>query len=152
MEQAIDRIFDAAGPENLPPFRLPPQADDSVKLTPAPGLELLAFRYPVSSYYTAWKAGQQPQWPNPQPQFVALLRRDYIVRRHELTNLQYHLLLAISRGMSLGEAVAEAVTATEENEAGNLTAAFKDWFEAWAASGFFASADQNEFEARRRRN
>ncbi len=87
LEQAIDRVFDAPGPELLPPFAMPQSAGASLKLTPAPGLELLAFRYPVSTFYTAWKAGRQPHWPQPQPQFVALLRRDYIVRRHELTKL-----------------------------------------------------------------
>jgi hypothetical protein len=140
LEHAIDRVFDVAGPEKLPPFTVPYPADDSLMLTLVPGLELLAFRYPVSTYYTAWKAGQEPQWPQPHPQFVALLRRDYIVRRHELTELQHNLLLLLSRGLSLGEAVATAANAAGHVDINQLEAAFGDWFTSWAASGFFATA------------
>jgi Putative DNA-binding domain len=140
LEHAIDRVFDTVGPEDLPPFTMPQDANDSLKLTLAPGLELHEFRHPVSSYYTDWKAGEQPKWSQPQPQFVALLRRDYIVRRHELTNVQYELLLAISRGLPLGETVAAASCAADEVEADNLAAEFGVWFAAWSASGFFAAA------------
>src|SRR5438067_1824682 len=48
LEQAIERVFEAAGPENLPSFMMPSQADESLKLMLAPGFELLSFRYPVS--------------------------------------------------------------------------------------------------------
>jgi hypothetical protein len=140
LEQTIDRVFDAPGPENLPPFTLPHQADESLSLLLAPGLELLAFRYPVSTYYTAWKAGQEPPWPQPQPQFVALLRRDYIVRRYELTRLQFELLLAISHGLPLGEAIVTATAGAANAETEKLAASFGDWFADWAAGGFFAAA------------
>ena len=140
LEHAIDRVFDTAGPERLPRFTLPRDANNSLKLTLAPGLELHEFRYPVSSYYTAWKAGLEPQWPQLQQQFVALLRRDYVVRRHELMSLQCHLLLGISRGLTLGEAVAAAACTANDIDADKLAAEFGDWFAAWTASGFFASA------------
>jgi hypothetical protein len=140
LEHAIDRVFDTAGPENLPPFAVAQNANDSLKLTLAPGLELHGFRYPVSSFYTAWKANKKPQWPEPHPQFVALLRRDYIVRRHELTSLQYELLSGISSGLPLGEAVAAAANAAGDVEADELAAEFGTWFATWTASGFFVAA------------
>jgi Putative DNA-binding domain len=140
LEHAIDRVFDTAGPETLPPFTMPQAAHDSLILTLAPGLELHEFGYPVSTYYTAWKVGSEPKWPAPQQQFVALLRRDYIVRRHELTRLQYELLLGISRGLALGETVAAAACTADDVDADKLAAEFGDWFAAWTASGFFAAA------------
>jgi hypothetical protein len=140
LEQAIDRVFDAAGPEYLPAFTMPEQADESLTLKLVPGLELLAFRYPVSGYYTAWKANNQPQWPQPQKQFVALLRRDYIVRRHELTSLQHELLVSIARGLPLGAAVAAAARFTDDADAEGLASNFADWFALWSASGFFSAA------------
>jgi hypothetical protein len=140
LEHAIDRVFDTAGPENLPPFTMPQDANDSLKLTLTPGLELHEFRYPVSSYYTDWKAGQQPHWPQPQQQFIALLRRDYIVRRHELTSLQYELLFGIQRGLPIGEAVATATIAAKNVDPNELAAELGLWFAAWTASGFFAAA------------
>ncbi|MBW8884594.1 MAG: putative DNA-binding domain-containing protein [Planctomycetia bacterium] len=139
LEQTIDRVFDAAGPENLPSYTVPEIAGDSLTLTLAPGLELHAFSYPVSTFYTAWKSRLQPSWPQPQPQFVALLRRDYIVRRHELNRPQYELLSGISRGMPLGEAVAAGAAAVENADSEKLAAEFSDWFATWATSGFFAA-------------
>jgi len=140
LEHTIDRVFDAAGPEKLPPFTMPQKADESLTLKLAPGLELLAFRYPVSTFYTAWKADRQPPWPQPQPQFVALLRRDYIVRRHELHHLQFELLTAIARGLTLAESISAAANTTENPDELHTADTLRDWFAAWAASGFFTAA------------
>jgi hypothetical protein len=130
LEQAIDRIFDGPGPEELPPFSLPEEADGDLRLTFVPGFELHAFRFPVSAYFTAWKAGQQPAWPENREQFVALLRRDFIVRRHELSRTQFELLSALVRGKSLAESLCEIDGADP--------ATVRSWFTSWAAAGFFA--------------
>jgi hypothetical protein len=140
LEQAIDRVFDAAGPERLPPFVLPTNADDSMKLTFVPGFELHAFHYPVSTFFTAWKAGEQPAWPQRSEQLVALFRRDYIVRRYELTAIQYDLLLSLSQGASLSESLAVAANSADQSSRDELSADIHCWFATWAASGFFASA------------
>jgi hypothetical protein len=139
LEHAIDRVFDAAGPENLPLFALPPDADEAIELALAPGFTLLALRYPVSSFYTDWKAGRKPEWPTARAQFVALLRRDYVVRRHELTNLQYELLQAISRGEPLAEVLQSALGACREHSTAEMAAEIRQWFATWAADGFFAA-------------
>lgn len=139
LEHSIDRIFDAPGPESLPPFALPTNAAASLKLSFVPGFELLAFDFPASSFYTAWKAGEQPSWPDERQEFVALLRRDYIVRRYELTKTQHELLLALHRGASLGD----ALSATSQSEAidfNELAASVGAWFQFWAAEQFFSHA------------
>jgi hypothetical protein len=142
LEQAIDRIFDAPGPEGLQPLVIPAKADSSLKLQFVPGFELQAFRYPVSRYYTDWKAGRQPEWPQPREQFVALFRRDYVVRRYELSPVQHELLSALGRGISLGDAVAPA-TRTEEVNFDDLEADVRNWFTFWAAERFFATMAGN---------
>jgi len=130
LEQAIDRIFDGPGPEGLPRFVLPANASADFRLTPVPGFELHDFQFPVSHYYTAWKAGAQPSWPERGEQCLALLRRDYIVRRHELKRVQWELLSALARGQSLGASLAGTAAAPEEIRA---------WFTRWSAAGFFAA-------------
>jgi hypothetical protein len=140
LEQSIDRIFDAAGPEDLPPIAIPHDASDSLRLSFVPGLELHAFRHPVSSFYTDWKAGRQPPWPHPGEQYLALFRRDFIVRRFELTAVQYELLLAISRGLTLGEALVVSADAADQPPLADLAAEFRHWFTLWAANGLFATA------------
>jgi Putative DNA-binding domain len=141
LERAIDRSFDAPGPENLPPFALPADANASLKLSLVPGFELLAFRYPTSSYYTQWKAGCQPGWPAPAEQFVALLRRDYIVRRYELSAPQFKLLSSLQAGFSVGEALV-AVTEAEPIPFEELTTRIQQWFTNWAKERFFAAAEE----------
>ncbi|HEX5103463.1 MAG TPA: DNA-binding domain-containing protein [Pirellulaceae bacterium] len=131
LEQAIDRIFDGPGPENLPPFTLPANASGDLQLSFVPGFELNAFQFPISDFYTAWKAGEHPSWPTPREQFLALFRRDHIVRRHELSREQYALLSAIQRGQTLGRSLGELRDYTPER--------IRRWFTNWSASRFFAS-------------
>jgi hypothetical protein len=137
LEQAIDRVFDAPGAEELPPFSLPDSVDASLKLRLVPGFELRRFEYPVSQYYTDWKAGRESAWPEAREQCVALLRREYVVRRYELTAVQHSLLAAIQSGAALGEALAAAVHQSGR-EIDSLTTQVQDWFEFWAAERFFA--------------
>jgi hypothetical protein len=132
LEQAIDRIFDGPGPEGLPPFSLPPDANAEMRLTFVPGFELHTFYFPVSTYFTAWKAGQQPAWPDRREQFIALFRHDYIVRRHELSREQFVLLTAIARGQTLAESLAAIADASPTNVI--------VWFSEWSASGLFSRA------------
>jgi hypothetical protein len=139
LEHAIDRIFDAPGPENLPPLTLPSGANPSLKLSFVPGFELHAFEFPASSFYTAWKSGQQPSWPDERQEFIALLRRDYIVRRYDLTKSQYDLLLALHRGNSLGDALS-AASDSPEVDANELATNIGPWFQYWAANQFFGKA------------
>jgi hypothetical protein len=154
LELAIEHVFDAPGPEPDPwpepaaagstPAAVPLAALAADRLAPetrlvaAPGLTLLAFTWPVSSYYTAWKQGRQSPWPQPQPQFVALLRRDYIVRRHELSPAQHELLSRLAAGMPVGEAIAAASAA--QPEAQLSPEELRQWFFQWAERGFFAGA------------
>ena len=95
--------------------------------------------FPASSFYTVWKAGGQPKWPSEQQQFVGLLRRDFVVRRYELTKPQHDLLLALQRGDSLGVALFSAAQSTQV-DVEELTAAVGAWFQFWAEEKFFARA------------
>jgi putative DNA-binding protein len=140
LEQAIDRIFDAPGPEGSPPLVIPYDACDSLRLSFVPGFELHAFDHPVSTFYTEWKAGRQPPWPQAAQQCLALFRRDYVVRRFELTMPQYELLLSISGGKTLAEALIASANAASAGPLDHLAAEFRRWFTLWTANGFFASA------------
>lgn len=146
LEQAIDRIFDGPGPEELPPFDASRmiaaagalEAAESLQLRFVPSFELHAFDFPVSTFYTDWKAGRDPAWSGEGAQFVALLRRDYIVRRHELTAVQFQLLSALHGGAALGEALAAAAELAGDESPDKLAHDVHDWFTRWAAERFFA--------------
>ena len=137
LEKAIDETFDAPGPEELSPLQLPSVEDlcGDIRLSLVPGFHLLDFRFPVSTYYTAWKAETADAWPDEQQQFIALLRRDYIVRRYELNQPQFALLSALHRGETLGAALEEL--AASENCSDDLSTLVQQWFTKWAAERFF---------------
>ncbi|MFN0019896.1 MAG: hypothetical protein ACKVP0_16690, partial [Pirellulaceae bacterium] len=108
-----------------------------------PGFQLLAFRYPISSFYTAWKRGEQPPLPAPSQQQIALFRRDYIVRRHELTSVQYELLAALLAGATLEVSLAQVAPlalATGESP-DTLAINLRAWFEHWTREGFFLAGE-----------
>lgn len=124
LEHAIDQVFDGPGPEH----HVPPPGT----LQLVPGFRLLAFRFPASTYFTAWKAGGEPDWPPAGEQWIALFRRDYVVRRHELSQVQFDLLSQLAAGASLDEAlalVADRVTPAQ----------VESWFTYWSAERFFST-------------
>jgi hypothetical protein len=152
LEHAIDQVFDGPGPEGHS-FNGEPQATayGSASTQPAgafgfalneaaapgdqhlplvPGFRLLAFQFPASSYFSAWKAGQNPLWPVAGEEFVALLRRDYIVRRHELLREQFDLLTQLVAGRTLEESLASVADRVTPEQ-------IQHWFTRWSAAGFF---------------
>jgi hypothetical protein len=137
LEQSIDRIFDGPGPELLPQFTLAGNADGSLRLKLVPGFEQHSFTFPISTFYTDWKNGRLPTWPQPREQHVALWRRNYIVRRWELSAPQMDLLRAIQNGDSLGDALAAAADAADQADLADLAGNVRQWFAQWAAAGLF---------------
>jgi hypothetical protein len=135
LEHAIDQVFDGPGPEDLPPPDPAELAAGHIALVP--GCQLLAFRFPASSYFTAWKAGDKPAWPQPGEQFVALLRRDYIVRRYELTRSQYHLLSQLAADKSLDQAL--AAISGDADSLDTLAEDIRRSFTFWAGERFFVA-------------
>ncbi|HVT17147.1 MAG TPA: DNA-binding domain-containing protein [Thermoanaerobaculia bacterium] len=147
LEWTIARVFDGPGVERQPLLgpddvrTLGAQGFAAARLAPVVCLRLLAFRYPVNSYYTAARRagpGDEPPLPGPGAEYVALCRSDFVVRRYPLERAQYVLLKTIESGASVGDALAAAA---QESELGDeeLAAALGDWFRTWAAAGFFQS-------------
>jgi len=143
LEFAIDEVFDGPGIEKQPPdlaeslASVPPTAWESLRLLPVACLRLLAFEFPVNDYYTAFRQGTTPTLPHAAPTFLAITRRDYVVRRYPLSAAQYALLSAIVAGATLGEAIVAAADSTSDAE--QLSASLAKWFSMWARAPFFAA-------------
>jgi hypothetical protein len=148
LERSITEVFDAPGGETLgylSPADLrtvPPERQADLRLTLLPTVRLLAFDHDVNGYFSAvhrgTSAGKQIAWPARQKTYLALSRREFIVRRHELSRPEFVLLTAVAGGASLGSAVEQLA-----GEPGiDLDAAFASlggWFAAWAEAGLFHS-------------
>ncbi len=147
LEWTIAKVFDGPGvegrsllaPEALQAF--PAERFAEARLAPVVCLRLLAFRYPVNTYYTAARRaeeGEEVPIPEPADERVAILRRDFIVRRYPLTAAQHALLQEILAGKTLGEAIAAAAAASDLDD-DELAVELRAWFRFWSAEGFFQS-------------
>ncbi len=151
MEWTFSVVFDGPGTENQPPLT----ADSLVGLTDeqlstahlelAPCVKLLALRFPLNGYYTASRAGESPPLPPPRASWLAVSRREFIVRRHELAERQFVLLSALAAGDTVGAAIEQAAAglpATADasdmiDSLESLATALGEWFRQWSADGFF---------------
>jgi hypothetical protein len=147
LERAITDVFDASGGETLgylTPADLqavPADLQAELRLTLLPTVRLLAFDHDVNAYFTAVHlrhGDASPPWPERRPTFVALSRRGYIVRRHELSRPEFVLLSLLAGGATLGQAI-ESLAAEPEIDLEAAFAALGGWFAAWAAAGLFQS-------------
>lgn len=150
LEWALAKVFDGPGVEGQALLdgdalaAVPPERFAAARLEPVVCLRLLSFGHPVNAYYTAVRhAGEGEEIPIPDPaeEYVALTRRDFVVRRHPLTRPQYLLLTALQAGRQVGEAIAEAAAASDLDDLDDeaLAGELRSWFRLWAAEGFFRS-------------
>ena len=143
MEEAIEAVFDGPGLEQESPLtgqqlqKISPDVWTECHLIPSPALKLLAFQFPINDYFTAYRADEEPEFPQPEETFLALHRREYIVRRFPLTAPQHTLLQAIIAGENVGAAIAAAAELAEDWD--QLVRQLREWFFQWCAEGFFRS-------------
>ena len=145
LEWGIYEVFDGPGVEGTALLgadqllAIPAERWPAVKLTPVVCLQLLRTRFPVNDYYTLMRRAQHTEpvpIPAPGESFVALTRRDFVVRRHTLSRMEFELLLALQENRSIGEAVESIVPASEVN-LDELASKLQLWFRNWTAEGFF---------------
>jgi hypothetical protein len=142
LEWTFNEVFDGPGVEGealLDAAQLqaiPAERWQESRLTPVCCLRLLTVRSPVHRYFSAIRKETDATPPEPAETFLAITRRDYVVRHHELGGPAYELLRDIIAGQTLGEAVARAGE-QGEIEVDQLVRKIRDWFRDWTAEGFF---------------
>jgi hypothetical protein len=153
LEQHFNEVFDGPGIEaerlltadDL--LAISPDDWPSARLVMAPCLRVAEFRFPLNDYYAALRRGETADPPQPEPSWMAITRRDYVVRRHVLTRAEYVLLAALLRGETVGEAIAAAAETVTDLDA--FAAQLREWFHTWSRAGFIvgvsnASASAND--------
>lgn len=160
LERTLSEVFDGPGVEQqaiisaddlsaIEPARWP-----EMRLTIVPCVRLLSSRFPLNDYYTAMKnsktstdgndhATPLPEMPLAKQSWLAITRRDYIVRRYELTETEFTLLSALAAGHTLGEAIEQAAE-FYPGEMEQLTADLRRWFQTWTAAPMFSAAISRE--------
>ncbi|PQO33561.1 DNA-binding domain-containing protein [Blastopirellula marina] len=122
LEWGIDQVFDGPGyegeavigPKELKCLSPAEFWTSRPKLVPC--LQTFAFSFPVNAYVTASKTEEELAIPQPEPTWLALTRRDYVVRRIPLSHFQYALLRQLASGVMVGEAINVALDETGDPE------------------------------------
>ena len=150
LEWTIEQIFDGVGVENESLLtteqltRIGHACWPDARLVPVVCLRLLKSSFPVNDYFTAFRKQQKPRLPSAQSSFMALSRRDYVVRRFPLSETQFVLLSALIAGERVGTALEQAAeTAPDVQE---LIRELQGWFQLWASEGFFQRVELAEEE------
>ncbi len=142
LEAAIAHVFHAPESAALDAHALQgltPDAFAARRLAPRAASALLAFAYPVEDYLTRLRNGETPARPEALKSYIFVVRHPREVKRHALGEAQYRVLLALSQGACVGDAleqVAQAHPALLEDIASNV----QHWFTQWTSSGFFQHA------------
>jgi hypothetical protein len=146
LEWTIEQVFDGPGVEGQALLSaadlrgMDPARFGEARLRPVVCLTLLTFKFPVNDYYTAARrlgeGAEAPDTPAPGAQYLALTRRDYVVRRIVLSAAQHALLTGLKEGRQVNESIALAAERWAGDEAA-FAAAIGEWFGEWSAAGLF---------------
>jgi hypothetical protein len=150
LEWAIYEVFDGPGVEGAALLQSEHLSGISaepshMKLRPVVCLQLLKTRFPVNDYYTALRRARTDEVvsiPAAETCFVALTRREFVVRRYNLSEPEFELLTVLKKGGTVGEAV-QAIVPSGEANLDQLAVNLHTWFRNWAAEGFFQSIDSD---------
>lgn len=132
-ERLLTEVFDAAGPEAVPPSIPLPFAGDPSSLSVRfyPCVRTLTVAFPVHEFITARRHDEHAAFPAARPVALVLSRRDYVVRRWEVPLWQLALIDTLQTGLPLGVALERvaAVHQPPENWEQALQQAFARWAE-----------------------
>lgn len=148
LERIYSEVFDGPGSEGLTPLspetlrEIPPETWPEVKLIPVPSLRLETFAFPVHEYITRVRKEESPppEVPAPADTYLAINRREFIVRRASLSALQYELLANLVSGLPLGQAISQALE-NSETDFDELAGQLQSWFQDWTSGQFFARVE-----------
>ena len=142
LERVYSEVFDGPGIEKQELLTaetlntIPPELWPELSLQMAPCFRLMKFQFPVQEYISSTKRGESPAIPDPTNTYLAITRRNYIVRRAAISEAEFFLLSRLQQGLKIGEAIyefADAGPMDSEKLAGQLHV----WFKHWTESAYF---------------
>ena len=146
LEWAFSEVFDGPGAENHPLLGPEQLRSLSVELWPAahlvpvPCLRILQLDFPVQNYYREVRDGESPVPPDREPTWLAISRRNFVVRHIPLAPPEATILAAILAGATVGEALEQAPLADDVDR---FAADVQRWFHKWTAERFYLGLAHN---------
>lgn len=145
LERTIEEVFDGPGTEGGTSLKvdrllaLTPEKWPQLKLRINPSMRLLRFRFPVNSYYSTARMASEADVltpPEPEESYLAIFRRDFVVRRLPLDKPQYSLLQSLQMGGTLDAAVQSAASSCAWDDR-DLAMRLGEWFKSWSQNKIF---------------
>jgi len=146
LEWAFSEVFDGPGVEGEPLFdaaqlqAIPSEKWTEARLIPVPCLRLLTLRFPAHRYFSAVRRKEEVDPPELAETFLAITRREYVVRHYPLERTAFALLQQILAGRRIGQAIS-AVAESAEMDLELLALRLQEWFRNWTAEGFFRAVE-----------
>lgn len=134
-EYAVFVMFDAPGHEGN--MLANPDTSDAV-LRIQPAVTLGTYRFPVAAYYHCVRRAQNPQFPDAEDCYIALVRKDFITRTIVLTRPEHHFLSAMKLGSTVAEAIIK-VACDVDIPLNNVQTAWPIARRRWIEYGLFTS-------------
>jgi hypothetical protein len=142
LERTYSELFDGPGAEGQKLLQaddllaIPPELWPQARLIPVECLRLMSFRFPVHVYATAVRRHETPDIPVAAETYLAITRRDFIVRRAPLSRIGFALLDALVAGENVEAAIRRAADLVD-GKLDELSANMQQWFQNWSAAGYF---------------
>jgi len=151
LERTYSEVFDGPGPEqdrSIHPddfVGLKPEQFADCRLLLHPCVRLLELRFPVHEYATSIRQGTEPDEPIARQVHLVVTRRDYVVRRFEVTAKQFRLLHALQTTAMVGDAIGQLLQ-EQSIDRGRLADDLKTWFRQWSAAPLFGELKRSAAE------
>lgn len=149
LERTYYEVFDGPGTETTQILRpddltdITPESFFDARLIPVECLRLLELRYPVHEFVAGVAHNENPAVPKPSPTFLVITRRDYIVRRVAVSDVEFRLIEELISGTPIGVAIETVANRPEVSQA-FLMEHLQKWFHNWTAAAYFQRVEMGD--------
>jgi hypothetical protein len=145
LERVYGEIFDGPGVEGqrlldvVQLQTISPADWPQTRLIPVCCLKLVSLQYPVHEYISAIRRKEDPGVPEASETWLAVTRKDFVIRRVPLSQPQFAQLGALMEGRSISEAIVQSAQWFAGND-DEFSQSLREWFADWSRAGFFLAA------------
>ncbi|MBI1349360.1 hypothetical protein GC163_24090 [bacterium] len=141
LERVYAEVFDGPGPEflgsesaEISPNGVSPEEFLTRTICVTPWVELLELQFPVHLCTSSVRQGQPIDLPEARPTWLLVTRREFIVRRSEISRGEFVLLSAMKSGLTVEQALGRLIEVTGPTK--DLASQVRQWFRQWTAARY----------------
>ena len=143
LERIYSEVFDGPGSEDVPSLSpsdlagISPERFARCRLVLHECVRLIKLRFPVHLYATSVRQGVPAEISEARPVYLVVTRRDYVVRRFEVSRPQFEMLSALGEQATIEQSL-EVLCAASTSDLKSLQKDVRQWFHDWSTALLFA--------------